>query len=41
MLARYGLRSVALGYLALVLVIPCAMIVQRPSRTASAPSGTR
>ena len=29
MLARVGLRTVALGYLALVLVIPCAMIVQR------------
>ena len=29
MLARYGLRTVALSYLALVLVVPCAMIVQR------------
>jgi len=29
MAARYGLRTIALGYLALVLVIPCAMIVQR------------
>ena len=29
MLARLGLRTVALGYLGLVLVIPCAMIVQR------------
>ena len=41
MKSKYALRFLALGYLALLLGIPVALVFVNAFRTASAPPGTR